>query len=64
MLNDEQKRLKAKLEKQVERYEAKGYMDTAAHQALALLLAAEKQPAEGASLRSTKKVKQEDANGE
>ena len=64
MLNNEQKRLKEKLEKQVKRFEEKGYTDTAAHQVLTSLQKADKQPAEGVSLRSTKKVKQEDADGE
>ena len=45
-----------KLRKQVKRFEEKGYTDTAAHQMLANLL---KESAEGVSLRSTKKVKQE-----
>jgi hypothetical protein len=64
MLNDEQKRMKAKLQKQVEQFERKGYMNTDAHEKLASLLELELQPAEGVSLRSTKKVKQEVANGE
>lgn len=64
MLNDEQLRMKSKLEKQVRRFEEKGYMDTAAHQVLARLQEAEKQPAEGIIPRNTKKVKQEAADGE
>lgn len=64
MLNDEQLRMKSKLEKQVRRFEEKGYMDTAAHQVLARLLEAEKQSAEGIIPRNTKKVKQEAADGE
>jgi hypothetical protein len=62
MLNDEQKRLKEKLLKQVKRYEEKGYTDTAAHTVLANLLKAESD--EGVNPRNTKKVKQEAANGE
>lgn len=64
MLNDEQKRLKEKLERQVRRYEEKGYADTAAHVALARLLETEKQSVEGVTPRNTRRVKQEDANGE
>jgi hypothetical protein len=64
MLNDEQKRQKAKLEAQVRRYEAKGYMDTVAHLLLARLQQAEKQTDEGVTPRNTKKVKQEAQDGE
>ena len=64
MLNDEQLRMKSKLEKQVRRFEEKGYTDTAAHQVLARLQEAEKQSAESITPRNTKKVKQEAADGE
>ena len=62
MLNDEQKRLKEKLLRQVQRYEEKGYTDTAAHSILASLLKIES--AGGVPAKNTKKVKQEQANGE
>lgn len=62
MLNEEQTRLKNKLIKQVQRYEEKGYTDTAAHSVLASLLKTES--AGGVPAKNTKKVKQEQANGE
>lgn len=46
-----------KLQKQVKRFEEKGYMDTAAHQMLENLL--KEHPAEGVFPRNTEKVKQE-----
>ena len=61
MLNDEQKRQKEKLEKQVKRFEEKGYFDTVAHVLLARL---QEHSVEGVTPRNTKKVKQEVANGE
>lgn len=64
MLNDEQKRLKSKLERQVRRFEEKGYTDTAAHQVLARLQKAEIQSVEGIIPRKPQRVKQENANGE
>lgn len=61
MPNDKDRQIE-KLKKQVKRFEEKGYTDTAAHKMLANLL---KDSAEGVSLRSTKKVKQETTeNGE
>lgn len=63
MLNDEQLRMKSKLQAQVKRFEEKGYFDTAAHQVLARLLEAEKQSAEDITPRNTRKVKQEAVNG-
>ena len=53
--NEREKRI-AKLEKQVARYEAKGYADTAAHEELRRLL----ESPEAVSPRNTKKVKPED----
>ena len=50
-----------KLKRQVEKYEAKGYFDTAAHQMLKRLL--EKKTEEGVSLGTPKKVKTEASNG-
>ena len=64
MLNDEQKRLKAKLIKQVEQYERKGYMDTVAHEILANLIKLETQPEDGVPVRTPKRVKPEVTNGE
>lgn len=52
-----------KLKKQVERYEAKGYKDTAAHQMLASLQK-KKQPAAGATPQKRQQVKQEAQDGE
>lgn len=49
-----------KLKKQVAKYEAKGYTDTAAHQVLANLL--KEHPAEGVPFRNAKKAKQENLN--
>jgi len=46
-----------KLRKQVKRFEEKGYKDTAAHQMLVNLL--KENSADGVSIRSAKKVKQE-----
>ena len=48
-----------KLRKQVARYEAKGYVNTAAHQ----LLARELKLVEAVKPRNTKKVIQEEPNG-
>ena len=62
MLNDEQKRMKAKLLKQVEQYERKGYKDTAAHEVLANLLKLEKETEDSVSVR-TPKAKSEATNG-
>jgi len=49
-----------KLKRQVARYEAKGYFDTAAHQMLKEL---QKKSDEGVSLGTPKKVKLEASNG-
>ena len=56
MLPTHKERLIEKLKRQVERFEAKGYTDTAAHVALARLL----NPPEAVSPRNTKKVKPEE----
>jgi hypothetical protein len=62
MLNNEQKAFKERLLQQVKRYEEKGYMNTAAHTCLSLLLTAESEG--GVPAKNTKKVKQESADGE
>lgn len=49
-----------KLQKQVKRFEEKGYTDTAAHQMLNNLL----HPVEGVTPRNTKKVNKEAQDGE
>ena len=56
MLPTPKERLIEKLKRQVERFEAKGYTDTAAHVALARLL----NLPEAVSPRNTKKVKPEE----